>query len=52
MDTREGGEVMNEKQTCYSCDYAFAVEELTDYVDAQFPEGIKLCQECNSKGGE
>lgn len=41
---------MKENISCYGCDYFYPVEDLTDYVDSQFPEGIKLCEECVLKG--
>lgn len=41
---------MNNRQTCYGCDYFFNVEELTDLVDSHLPQGIKLCVDCMGKG--
>ena len=41
---------MNDKQTCFGCDYAFNVEELTQIDDPQFPTIIKLCADCMKEG--
>ena len=37
------------KVTCYGCDYFFNVEELTEIIEPQLPEGIKVCGECMNK---
>jgi len=46
---REG--IMKEKATCYGCDYAYKVSELTLDIVHQYGE-VRLCGECLPKYGE